>query len=171
MVKRDAFTLYELIIVIVTIGILAAVAIPRLKTNTLQEETMQVVDFIRYTQHLAMVDDKYDPSDPNWQQKAWCIQVNENNLSIFSGNVYAKDPITNKEITGGLKDNSNRDFQITLSPHTTICFDELGRPYQSNNNDIKYNHLLRNILKITASYEGKEINISIQPETGFVSLQ
>ena len=161
MVKKDAFTIYELIIVIVTIGILAAVAIPRLKTNTLQEETLKVVDFIRYTQHLAMIDDKYDPQDANWQQKAWCIQINENNLTIFSGGIYAKDPIDQSNI-------QKKEFTITLSPNKTICFDEIGRPYE---NSIQYSNLLRNELIITTSYEGEDINISIQPETGFVSFR
>ncbi|BCD60637.1 hypothetical protein NitYY0814_C1419 [Nitratiruptor sp. YY08-14] len=153
--------MYELIIVIVTIGILAAVALPRLKTNTLQEETLKVVDYIRYTQHLAMVDDKYDPKSANWQQNAWCVQINENNLSIFSGSTYAKDPLDQSNI-------QEKKFKITLSPTKTICFDELGRPYDSS---FSYSNLLHNELNITASFEGEELNISIHPETGFVSFQ
>ena len=56
----------ELIFVIVVIGILAAVIMPRTGSNKLYEAATQVLSHIRYTQHLAMVDDKFDPNDTNY---------------------------------------------------------------------------------------------------------
>ena len=61
----------ELVFVILVIGILASVIIPRTKTNSLQEAAIQLVSDIRYTQHLAMIDDKYDSTDSNWYRNRW----------------------------------------------------------------------------------------------------
>ncbi len=70
---KKAFTMMELIFVIVVIGILAAVVIPRTGSNKLHEAAIQVVSHIRYTQHLAMVDDKFDAADATWYEKRWQI--------------------------------------------------------------------------------------------------
>lgn len=103
---------------IVVVGILAATIIPNTKTNPLQEAALQVVSHIRYTQHLAMVDDKFNASDPIWYKKRWQLKfskavVTENKWSyvIFSdrsggGNPDSRDiavnPLDrNKKLTGG----------------------------------------------------------------------
>ena len=70
---KKAFTMIELVFVIVVMGILAAVIIPSTRTNPLQEAAIQVLSDIRYTQHLAMVDDKLDALDGNWYKKRWQI--------------------------------------------------------------------------------------------------
>ena len=70
---KKAFTMIELVFVIVVIGILAAVILPNTKTNPVQEAAIQLVSHIRYTQHLAMVDDKFDATDANWYKKRWQI--------------------------------------------------------------------------------------------------
>ena len=75
---KKAFTMLELIFVIVIIGILAATIIPNTRTNPLQEAAVQIVSDIRYTQHLAMVDDKFDMNDVNWFKKRWQILFSSN---------------------------------------------------------------------------------------------
>lgn len=70
---KKAFTILELIFVIVVIGVLSAVILPRTQTNPLQEVGIQLLSDIRYTQHLALVNDIYDPNDPNWFKKRWQI--------------------------------------------------------------------------------------------------
>lgn len=72
--KRFAFTMLELVFVIIVIGILAVLAMPNFTTNPLQQAAEQVASHIRYTQHLAMVDDKYDPSDENWARTKWQLE-------------------------------------------------------------------------------------------------
>ncbi|WP_345993704.1 type II secretion system protein [Sulfurimonas sp. HSL-1716] len=71
--KRSAFTMLELVFVIVVIGILAAIFIPKFAQNKLSEAANQVISHIRYTQHLALMDDKYDANDAHWYQKRWQI--------------------------------------------------------------------------------------------------
>ncbi|MBU1658059.1 type II secretion system GspH family protein [bacterium] len=68
---KKAFTLLELVFVIVVIGILAAVIIPNTKSDRLHEAAVQLASHIRYTQHLAMVDDKFSANDRVWYRKRW----------------------------------------------------------------------------------------------------
>lgn len=83
---KKAFTMIELIFVIVVMGILAATILPSTRTNPLQEAAIQIVSHIRYTQHLAMVDDKFDASDANWYKQRWQLVFSK---SDFTGNVPA----------------------------------------------------------------------------------
>ena len=80
---KKSFTLLELVFIIVVVGILAAVIIPNTRSDNLREAAIQVVSHIRYTQHLAMVDDKYDANDLNWYKRRWTIRFREN-LSFTS---------------------------------------------------------------------------------------
>jgi prepilin-type N-terminal cleavage/methylation domain-containing protein len=71
--KNPAFTLIELVLVIVVLGILAAVAIPRFDRDVSQEAGDNILSAIRYTQHLALMDYKHAFDEPDWQQKFWRI--------------------------------------------------------------------------------------------------
>ncbi len=75
----------ELVFVIVVIGILAALALPRIDRDLRQEAKDNILSAIRYTQHLALNDDKTDPMDPNWQKGLWQIRfvTSGNNLANF----------------------------------------------------------------------------------------
>ncbi|HIP85432.1 MAG TPA: type II secretion system protein [Pyrodictium sp.] len=72
--KKNAFTMLELVMVLVVIGILAALAIPRMDRDIRQEAADNILSAIRYTQHLALMDNKTNPSDPEWQKKLWHIR-------------------------------------------------------------------------------------------------
>ena len=116
---KRAFTLLEVIIVLVIIGILAAVAIPKIQTNNLTKAAFQIVRHIRYTQHLALVNDSFDPKDRYFYKRYWQIYFTHNGYtndeyvySIFSSSSpsgdsnpnlsdFARDPLTGKRMTGG----------------------------------------------------------------------
>lgn len=118
---KKAFTLLELVFVIVVIGILAALIIPSTRTNPLQEAAIQLVSHIRYTQHLAMIDDKINV-DNKWFEERWQIRFTADGISetgytsayaVFSDfngahsthpelNELAKDPLTGGAISGGV---------------------------------------------------------------------
>ena len=74
---KKAFTMLELIFVIIIIGILAAMILPSTRTNPLQEAAVQLASHIRYTQHLAIVDDRYDKTNTDgagaakWYKERW----------------------------------------------------------------------------------------------------
>jgi len=67
----------ELILAIVVIGILAAVAIPRLDRDLRQEAAIHILSMIRYTQHLAQLDNKQMFNDSHWQKRYWNILFHE----------------------------------------------------------------------------------------------
>ena len=121
----------ELVFVIVVIGILAAVIIPSTRTNPVQEAAIQLLSHIRYTQHLAMVDDKYDASDTDWYKSRWQLVFSNSNFTdnvpaytIFSdrdwGSGYGGDAIedemaknpenSNQVMTGGYSATAAIDY-------------------------------------------------------------
>lgn len=70
---RSAFTLLELTMVIVVLGILAALAIPRLERDTQQEAVANIVSAIRYVRYMAMNDNVIQPTDNKWQRAFWRV--------------------------------------------------------------------------------------------------
>ena len=138
-VFRKAFTMLELVVVIVVVGILAMVATPRFKDDQLAELVDQTVSLIRYTQHLAMQDNPFDPQDPAWFKKRWTIQFIhcDSKRGVFGAKsgapfgftvfkltntsggpnsaVFAKDPLNpNKLIYSGFRYNSS---SVTCDPN------------------------------------------------------
>jgi len=75
---KKAFTLLELVFVIVVVGILSAILIPKTERNPLQEAAVQLLSDIRYTQHLAIIDDKFNAQDKDWYQRRWQILFGKN---------------------------------------------------------------------------------------------
>ena len=61
---RKAFTYMGIVLVIVLIAIFAAVLkFANKDDDRLHLATLQVLEHIRYTQHLAMSDNKFDPKE------------------------------------------------------------------------------------------------------------
>ncbi|MDK9694566.1 MAG: type II secretion system GspH family protein [Sulfurimonas sp.] len=172
---KKAFTMIELIFVIVIIGILAAVIIPRSGSNKLYEAATQVVSHIRYTQHLAMVDDKFNPSDNEWYKRRWQLlfgtSVDTNNkvaYSIFSdkaggstGNPdtseIATNPLNNSKLLSG-------GFSGTLpsiSPRATSELN-IGQKYGILDVDFSSECSVNDSKRIAFDYLGRPIygNIS-----------
>lgn len=101
---KRAFTLLELIIIIIIVGIIAVTVSTSFKKDTLVPATNQVLDHIRYTQQLALNQVMFVPAAefsafpadlPNdyqrkkdakqWFKKWWQIQFhNDNTYTIYS---------------------------------------------------------------------------------------
>ncbi len=75
---KKAVTLIELVFVLVIIGIVSAVIIPRFNRSTLHEAAAQIISHIRYTQHLALLDDKFDEKDSSWYKSRWQLLFTKN---------------------------------------------------------------------------------------------
>lgn len=113
--KRFAFSMLELVFVIVVIGILAVALIPQYERDNISEAAYQVARHIRLAQHHAMVEDRVnDPSPANWQGTLWritfvsgtkgeCYQVHADR-DLNGGNPAADeravDPLTRRYIWG-----------------------------------------------------------------------
>jgi len=107
--SHSGFTMLELVFVIVILGILAALAIPRMKRDLRQEAADNILSAIRYTQHLALIDNKQRFDINNWQQRLWLIRFEKYGNNIIykigsdmdnGGNIdqieSAIDPLTGK---------------------------------------------------------------------------
>lgn len=77
---KKAFSLIELVMVVVVVGIIAAVAIPRTQRDSLREAADQILSHIQYTQHLAMQDNMFSTTDASWYKKRWGISFNNSKL-------------------------------------------------------------------------------------------
>lgn len=159
--KKNAFTILELVIVIIVIGILAAMVLPRIQRDVRQEAADNILSAIRYTQHLALIDDKTDPSDPNWQQTMWMIRFigGSNAYYTISSDLDKSGSVEKSECA---IDPANGKYLFHLSPNPTqndespnvtigekyginsitpsggctsqhIAFDHLGRPHTGLN--------------------------------------
>ena len=171
---HSAFTLLELVFVIVVIGILSSIIISSTKTNKLQEAAVQVISHIRYTQHLAIIDDKFDNSDNNWYKNRWQIRFgrSENNsgkhthnhiaYSIFSDHArdssgnpnlseLAMDPLNNnKFLSGGFSSTIDTyDPRANIKMNIGITYDikdvKFGGGCPSNSTRLSFDYLGRPI--------------------------
>jgi len=82
---KCGFTMLELVIVIVVLGILAAMAIPRMERDTKQEAADHILSQIRYTQHLALNDYKHQFFDHRWERRLMRIVFSScaNDTGVF----------------------------------------------------------------------------------------
>jgi len=63
---NKAFTMLELIFVIIIVGIVSAMSYSSFQRDELAEAAHQVLEHIRYTQHLALTEKKFTPRDTDY---------------------------------------------------------------------------------------------------------
>lgn len=73
MQKIRAFSILELVLVMVIIMAILSVVSINFKNDELLRAANQVASHIKYTQNLALIDDKFDPKDKNWFKSRWQI--------------------------------------------------------------------------------------------------
>ena len=178
---KKALTLIELVFVIAIVGILSVVLAPNFQRDTLQEAANQIVSHIRYTQHLAMMDNKFSNSDANWFKGRWQIHFynnpgtgNEWSYTIFSdseGNhtnnpdpiEIARNPLnSSKYLTGGTSgagliqnNNSKATHELSLKSKFGILDVEFSGGCRSNVNYLSFDNMGRpfNSFPTSAPYE------------------
>ena len=164
--KKNAFTMIELVFVIVVIGIITAAMLPRIDRDNVYEAAQQVISHIKYTQHLAMIDNKFDDRDINlpnpgdgWFQEMWQIRFQDCNgntehaYSIYSDEDHdaaidateaALDPLSKKRIDAtACVAGPNQDPNVVLSNKYDIDTVILAGPCFATNNYIAFDHLGR----------------------------
>jgi len=174
MKKKPAFTMIELVLVIVVLGILAALVMPRLDRDLRQEAKDNILSAIRYTQHLALIDDKTVPGTA-WQANLWKISFNSNtSYTISSGSTIALDPINGKAMDGTSPNTLiGKKYSVdgVTGTCTTVGFDNLGRPFTSFSGS-SYAGYRATDCNIVISFEQSgitDLTITIAAETGYVS--
>ena len=101
--KSYAFTMLELVFVILVVGILAATMAPRFSRDSLQEASDKLISHLRYTKHLAMVDEKFDTNDANWYKERWQLLFAHNvgGTSVWAYTIFS--------------DTSNHDGNVNIA--------------------------------------------------------
>lgn len=186
----------ELVFVIVVIGIMSALVIPRMDRDTRMEAANQVLTHIKYTQHLAMTEDVYDDQLINWFLRRWEIQFyacggyvihsDRNMLGGAPARINAAlEPQSRKALfidnlctmpmpaTDYEKVNLAGYYDVNAITFAgcnnvqQLSFDTLGRPYTANT----INGVLQQNCDITLSFNnGANEVIRIQPETGYACI-
>lgn len=113
---KRAFTVLELIFVVVAVGLISSAAINAFKSNKSNQAVSQVLSSIRYTQHLAMIDNKFisakNMSDYSamadqlknvqyWFKGRWQIRFRQNigsgtdlRANIWSMSIFSDSPLS-----------------------------------------------------------------------------
>ena len=178
--QKSAFSMLELVMVIVVLGILATFAIPRMNNDLRQEAADNILSAIRYTQHLALVDDKTDPFDATWQSKLWNISfaADGDNYTVASDTAFAIDP-ANGKLMNGLNTGSpsvrllkKYGINVISGCGNLIAFDHFGRPFTAitaTNDYQSYMSADCNITFTSPAFDS-DIIIEIKHETGYAFI-
>jgi Tfp pilus assembly protein PilE len=144
--KRDGFSMLELVLIAVFLGVFAVIAVPRLNYATISKQkadstARKIVADLRLTRRLA-------------------ISNAANNREGFKLQMIGPNPYTEYKIinlnTSEVVASHTIDSDITCNGDIMFKFGPLG-----NLKDISYTHLI-------VSAEGKTLTITIIPATGLV---
>jgi len=155
-----AFTLLELVFVIVILGILVALAIPRMNRDLRQEAADNILSAIRYTQHLALTDNKHRFDTSNWLQRLWLIRFEQYGDDVVfkigsdmdqEGNIdkeeSAIDPLTKKYLfTTDSTEDSDESRTVFLTKYydiTDVTFNDCHGELDSDAKHIAFDNLGR----------------------------
>ena len=153
-----AFTLIELIFVIIILALLSAVAVYYIPDNTLYENTKVLKEKILDKRSNAI---NFISNENN----LICIEFDINKLNEDENNSRVKFKFS-KRLTINTYGCDNK-ANISFENNKTICFDRFGRPFVGEVDD-KLKNLCNNNAIISISYKNKEKNVTIYPISGAV---
>ena len=159
------FTLIELVMVIVIIGLLAAVAIPRFtffNTVKINSVTKKIVSDIRYMQQLAVAThDTY--------RMTFNVATDSYDVRRVSDNVLAKDPFTRNDFIVTMRS----DPMMSGIDITSAAFNGTAG-LQFNWQAVPQNTAGANLTAegaVAVSYKGVTLTVYVRPQTGTVRVQ
>jgi prepilin-type N-terminal cleavage/methylation domain-containing protein len=150
---KKAFTLVEIIFVIIILGILSAGAIMSIPDNRRYSDIHFITNTIKATQMHAMRYDHYDFSNPTWRDNFYASTcIDTANIKIQEEN-----------------SKSARVYQLRSTiTAAKICFDSLGRPYKDN---YRLNNLLKTPILLDIKYKNSVRKIKIMPFSGSIMIE
>jgi len=150
-----AWTLIELIFVILIVGLISIVGVNSIPDNTLLNNSKFLYNKILEKKSNAIAFE----ADMN---------NSEENRSVCI--TFTKEWIQNDENYSKVKFNFSNRINISAT-NSTICFDYLGRPYAGAVDLDNFSNLLHNEVNISLDYNNKEKNITIYPISGYVEIR
>ena len=150
---KKAFTLVELIFVIVILGILSGAAVMSIPDNHLQSDINFITGKIKQKQMDALLCDHYDLNDPAWRD------AYHDNTCI--------DTTTLKSDEKESKQARKYQLKSTITAKK-ICFDALGRPFI---NDYKLNDFIKSPILLDITYKSTTRKLKIMPYSGSIMIE
>ena len=148
----DGFTLIELVVTMIIVGVLAVVAMPKLNTNTFDTTGFyqEVISSVRYAQKEAVA-----------KHRIVCVTLAAGSVTVR----YAKTTGTTCDTElvsprGASPFTVTAKSGVTLSPATSFLFDALGRPRTTSNTALAQ-------LTVSITGDGTQ-SFVIEAETGYV---
>lgn len=155
--KQHAFTFIEFLLVVILIGIIAAIAVPRWATSpSLDAQTQQLLADLRYTQMLAITHGqrfRLNFTLPSSYGITNLVGIAVPNISTGANTITLPTGVT---ISG-----------LTNLPNNLVAFDENGIPYSDS---AAITALTANAI-ITLDYNGMTRSIVITQQTGSMVAQ
>jgi len=164
---KKAFTMLELVFVIMIVGILSYFVSSSFQRNPLREAADQVVSHIRYTQHLAMMDDKFVPNAEmsketglaaktleatEWYKGRWHIFFSTTANGTISYSIISDSPKSSYD--GNPSANFNSPYSEVARDPLNISQYLIGTTYTSFDND-KDRYINKKLdLKLTYGIQG-----------------
>jgi len=194
--NRSAFTMIELVFVIVILGILASLAMDRMDRDLKQEASETILSHIRLAQQLALRDNKHkSDNDTNWQKAYWQINFDCTSTCRYvvgsdrdlSSSIEKKeatiDPTDGKYLwndDGVDTDMSSKIlvekkfgiYDIALSAgcsgSSSVAFDYLGRPHiKTTTSSNNFSNIMKTDCNLTFTMSDNDtFTIIVESETG-----
>ncbi len=74
---KKSFSLFEIIVVISLIAIITVLTIPKIEVSKLNQATEKVILYLHYTRYIALLDNKYDVNNLEWEKKRWTMKFQQ----------------------------------------------------------------------------------------------
>lgn len=152
-----AFTLIELIFVIVIIGIMASIGVTSFKPKYLLNDIAFIQNKIKEAQFLGIgyEHNNFGSEESNPDYNNGCIKIDKNSLDEDSNN--------SNQISYYI----HVDIVVEDGGSNIICFDSKGRPHTDN---FKKVNLITKQKIFQFKYKDEERNITIEPITGSIII-
>ncbi len=152
---KKAFTLIELIFVIILIGIIAGVGSSMFKTNYLLHDTHYIMSKIRQAQYegIGYEHQKFDGTFID--DDRGCVD-------------FTKEKLDDNASESGGKYSLHVSIDKSAFSSGTLCFDAKGRPHDG---DFSSNSLLSEQKMLKLGYSDTENIIIIEPITGYAIIK
>jgi len=137
---KKSFSLIELTIVLTLIAIVLSIAIPKQKNSKLDLAVDKLVLYLNYTRYIALIDNKYDIDDKEWEKKLWSLKFQRcskekdglyfvvfsdesGGTGAFKKSETLKDPLNNKYLYSGYdcEPSKNESKNILLTKEYNIA--------------------------------------------------
>ncbi len=153
--KCNGFTLVELILTIIIVGILAVYALPRMSANAFDARAaaQELVEAIRYTQQMSMNNSGANP---------YRITISNSGYAVTQNGTPVINPLTG---TAPFSDSDWTGEGITTNTNTIVYFNSRGRPH-----DLATTTPLAANLSILVSAGGSNVTVILEQFTGYARI-